>query len=141
MVLGTLLVCLVLLFLVLFVDSNEGLIGLATAGFIVGTILSIATFVECFMHCSDLGKLRSGTAIVSVQEERIERLQLQLNSINQQPTALANADSPITTIVTQLSQATSDLSAAKTDMAQAVVNIETRKAGPMWFVVSMYGDR
>jgi hypothetical protein len=140
MIIGLFLFCVLGVVLMCVTKYSDGCMTLGIIGIVLGIILTITTVVESFCHSRDLGNLRAGSAIVKVQEERVERLQLQLNSIKQQQTAFMNADAPISAIVTELSKATSDLAAEKTKVAQAVVSISTRKAGPMWFVVSMYGD-
>ena len=47
---------------------------------------------------------------------------------------LLNADSPFTSLITELAKAESDLASSRTTKAIALRDIEKRKIGPFWFV-------
>lgn len=98
-------------------------------------------FISMVNHFEDVGTIRANHYIVEVQEERISRLTTTLNAITNPVKDIKlslNADSPIASIVNQLSEAEEALAQAKNERAKALVSVEQREAGFFWPIVWAY---
>jgi peptidoglycan hydrolase CwlO-like protein len=142
MLIGVILICALLIVLDVLMWEEGFASFCAILGLVVTFGFTIATYSS---HANDLGTLRSYQAVVEVQKNRISDLETRLTKIvpvgHQRVTLLLNADSPIKSLVEQMSIAQRDLSDAEKEIAQAKVNISRRKAGPFWFVVWTYGEQ
>lgn len=105
---------------------------------IILCVFSAAPIISYQNHASDLATINEQGRVISVYEERKESLEKTLNSFKYpENISLMNGDSPIASIVKQLSETESDIASAKKKQAEAYINIEGRKLGLMsgvlWF--------
>lgn len=114
---------------------------------LVGTafvlIMVIFTPFSYLSHISDLGVLREQQHVIQTYRTGISRLENRIKNVSSHKinTALLNHDSPITSLVSALSEAESKLVEAETKVAYAKVNIGKRKIGPFSFIVSWVGEK
>lgn len=112
-------------------------------GIFVGVIGLISTAIPVAAtwvnHASDLSVVSSYSAVISVYEERTERLADMLAQVTPTGGALMNADTPVASIVASLTEAEEQLAGAKADQANAIVRIEARRRGPMSGVIGFVG--
>ena len=102
--------------------------------------------VRVSAHANDLGQLRVSEQYIANYTLRITSLKEDIKTIvgtdpSPKSATLLNADSPVKSMVDQLAVAESELTIRRDSLLQAQSRIETRKAGPLWFIVSIYGDR
>lgn len=109
---------------------------------VVLLVLVLLAVCSVVGHTDDLGTIRAQATIISVMEQRLVDLRTDMSSLrDSSPGAqFMNADTPIKALIDQIAQANNDLAIARVTKANAEVSIAKRKAGPMWFVVSMYGE-
>jgi hypothetical protein len=94
------------------------------------------------VYCGNLGILRAQHLVVMVHEQRVAALKVDLAELQRIPApAFLNADSPIRAVVEALAAAEVKLAESRAVWAQAQVEIEQYKAGPLWFIPKIYGDR
>jgi hypothetical protein len=133
-------------FLLTFIyKDDEGVFGgIGITGLIV---IMIVFGGSRLFNSRDLGVIREQSGVIKVYEEKVDRLKEDLkiiigpNKNKEIPYSLLNADSPIKTITEQLAKSENDLAAAKDKLAQAKVSIASRKAGPFWPTIWIYGDK
>lgn len=91
-------------------------------------------------HANDLGVLEAQYYVVGVQEKRLASLKVSLSEITNKTDAkvLLNADSPIASIVDQISEAEKGLADAEVVKANAEVSIAKRKLGLFSFITKMF---
>lgn len=102
--------------------------------------LIIASFVSSLTHSRDIGTVRAQANIITVYQDRVERLENRLSSFSYPRGSLLNADSPVASIVTSLSEAEKELVAADAERAKAVRSIAQRKASVFSFIVDWMGE-
>jgi ethanolamine transporter EutH len=112
-------------------------------GFILfGCVAGIFTTISS--HAKDLGVLQEWNPIVAHYEQRVEELKQSVGeiapTIKQENVVLMTADTPVASLILALNEAQQQLLGARTKTQEARVRIAQRKAGVMWFVVSIYGD-
>jgi len=109
------------------------------------TILIVATFVVgifIMFYSGTLGTLRAQHLVIVVHEQRVAALKVDLAELQRIPApAFLNADSPMRAVVEALAAAEVKLAESRAVWAQAQVEIEQYKAGPLWFIPKIYGDR
>ena len=113
---------------------------------IIGLLaIIILSFISYICHAQDLGVLRAQQNVIDVQTALVDSLEKRLIRIapvgQQRVQVMLNADSPIKSLVEEISSAQKELTKATVKMAEAKVSIESRKAGPFWFVVSAAGEK
>lgn len=94
----------------------DAVLGTSLGAFIVAAIIGAVFLVPVWWtHSYDLGTIRGQHHVISVQQERIQRLTDRLDKF-QYPrgSAILNADSPVAAIVQSLSKAEDDLAKAET---------------------------
>lgn len=115
-------------------------IGVALAvGFIPGIIVTTVWT----SHAKDLGTIYAQHEVISVYQERVNRLTERLDGFDyprQDAALLLNADSPVRSIVESLTEAEAQLAEAESYRAEAIRSIERRRRGPMSGVISLVGD-
>jgi len=120
-------------------NINDDYVGpILVISFFTFVLISIFTFGSYFGHINDIGIVRGQHFVIEVQEQRIESLQTRLTSLSDpmgKKQVLLNADSPFTSLITELASAEADLAKARTTKALALRDIEKRKIGPFWFIV------
>jgi hypothetical protein len=109
-------------------------------------VLFLCLFVtSSIVHSVDLGTLRKQDLVIRVYQEKNARLHVDLQLFYETgskiPLALVNSDTPVKEIVSQLAKTEAEIAKSGEIKAQAEVNIAQRKAGPLWFVVSIYGEK
>ena len=97
-------------------------------------------------HTRNLGEIRTSEQYIENYNQRIVSLKADIKTIlGSDPTPdraiLLNADSPIKSMVEQLGVAESDLTTCRHNILKNQAQITARKAGPWWFIVSVYGER
>jgi len=114
----------------------------ATIIFIIGIFVVLGGMGSTMNHIDNLGKVRAQEQIIVEYETRIDRLESRLDQFNfpEKSTVSLDSDSPWASIIKSLDNAESQLTEARVERAQAQRTIESRKAGPFWFVVWFYGD-
>lgn len=134
----TILIIILVFFTISLVKDYEGFIAIFFVVLVVFTISPIGSY---FKHVRDLGTVRAQHHVITIQEDRIKRLNTMLSdlSLPKGSVALLNNDSPIKAIVTQLSNAEQELSEAKIVKAEAMINIEQRSIGVFSFIVDNKG--
>jgi len=109
------------------------------------TILIVAAMVIGIFtidYGATLGTLRAQHLVVMVHEQRVAALKVDLAELQRLPApAFLNADSPIRAVVEALAAAEMKLAESRAVRAGAQVEIEQYKAGPLWFIPKIYGDR
>ena len=92
-------------------------------------------------HVKDVGTVLGQQYIITVHEERVQRLQTNLTAIvgTNMDIAILNQDAPIAKLVESISDAEAGLAKAKLPKAESLRQIERRKAGPLKFIVDWYG--
>ena len=144
MVIGLFVILLLLVLSGAFLEGEVGGFGIVIGG--LGTFfLTIAVGGSVMFHADDVGTVRAYSAVIEAQEQRVSELRGVLNDrfdiTKTDAQVLLNADSPVKAVVESLAEATKDLAWARRHLANAKVDIERRKAGPFWFVVSIYGEK
>ena len=113
---------------------NIGIAILLVGAFVVGMFI--------MFYSGTLGTLRAQHLIIVVHEQRVAALKVDLAELQRIPApAFLNADSPMRAVVEALAAAEMELAESRTVWAQAQVEIEQYKAGPLWFIPMIYGDR
>lgn len=126
-----------------FAKEIEAMFGSILFGAVFTAVLSIPAIVIWSGHSEDLSVISTYSEVVKVYQERRDRLTATMDSFNYPSTnssILLNADSPIKSIVEQLSKTESELAEAESKIAKAKVSIEARRLGPNSGVIAMVGD-
>ena len=109
------------------------------------TILIVAAMIIgifTIAYGSTLGTLRAQHLVIVVHEQRVAALKVDLAELQRIPApAFLNADSPMRAVVEALAAAEMKLAESRAVRAGAQVEIEQYKAGPLWFIPKIYGDR
>lgn len=126
-------------------NVTDILFGFSLCGWIISTMTLIIIFAVYCCHANNLGTIRQGYSVVKVQQDRLNRLRNDLtlvnDSIKQGNVALVNSDSPIKSLIDQISLAETSVAESQIKIANAEVSISQRKAGPGYFIVSWFGDK
>jgi len=113
---------------------NIGIAILLVGAFVVGMLI--------MLYSGTLGTLRAQHLVIVVHEQRVAALKMDLAELQRIPApAFLNADSPMRAVVEALAAAEVKLAESRAVWAQAQVEIEQYKAGPLWFIPKIYGDR
>ncbi len=106
---------------------------------------SLIFAVNSDSHFKNLATLRTQFERIQILDNRVKELSGLIkdnkNIDNGNLLVVANADSPIRTIVDQLAQANKDLANARCAVVDAKRDIEIRKVGFLWPIVWIYGDK
>jgi hypothetical protein len=131
------------LLVVVAVIAEEALSGMAGSVMLSASVLF--TFSSFMNHADNLGTVRAYAGVIEANEKRVVELRGVLNEkfdvTKTDASLLLNADSPARAVVDSLAEATKDLAGSRKFLAATRVEIEQRKAGPFWFVVSLYGEK
>jgi len=134
-------------FLIWFVIKNpsgEEVVFAPVVALAVLLILLIGPITSYFKHADNLGTLRAQKYVIAVYEKRIEELNVVLSKMipkgRSKNGILLNQDSPVRSIVDNISLANADLAKARREEAQAKITIAQRKAGPFAFIVKWCGE-
>jgi len=120
-------------------DAGEGLITVGSVVLILAAFL-VGGFI--MFYSATLGTLRAQHLVVMVHEQRVAALKADLAELQRIPApAFLNADSPMRAVVEALAAAEMELAESRAVWAQAQVEIAQYKAGPLWFIPKIYGDR
>lgn len=106
---------------------------------IIPLAIIIITWVE---HAEDLSKIRSQQHVIEVYEERQENLNETLSTFNyprRENDIVLNADSPVASIVEQLSEVETKLAGVRAEVAYAKRSIDARSIGPLGGIVTIMG--
>ena len=127
------------------VALNEDLFagfGFMALMFILSAFMSAFVLVPWSKHAEDLSKVRAQQPVIKVYEERRDTLATVLENFNYpiRDGITLNADSPVASVVEQLSEVESKLADVKAEVALARRSIEARRAGPMGGIVTLMGD-
>lgn len=132
----------IVLFIILtaFTFRDDPIVGAPVA--VLAFFVSIPMFMSITHHAIDLGTLEAQKYVIEVQRKRVDSLKATLNSISlpKDSVALLNGDSPVSSMVGQLSIAESDLAKANSALAKARVSIAQRKHGLTSIVVTFMGE-
>lgn len=107
-------------------------------------ILLIPPIVSYVFHANDIGTIREQDKLIKVYQLRVDELEKGINNLTpkgRKVQLLLNADSPIKSMVDQLSVAISQLAKARAGKAEAIKSIAQREVGPFWFVVKINGKK
>ena len=121
-------------------------LGSAFIGFmptlLVAVMVSLPVTAIWQSHANDLSKVRAQQPVIEVYEERRDTLATVLENFNYpiRDGITLNADSPVASVVEQLSEVESKLADVKAEVALARRSIEARRAGPMGGIVTLMGD-
>jgi len=120
-------------------DAGEVQVIVGSAILILAAIV-LGSFV--FAYSMTLGTLRAQHLVIVVHEQRVTALKVDLAELQRIPApAFLNADSPMRAVVEALAAAEVKLAESRAVWAHAQVEIEQYKAGPLWFIPKIYGDR
>jgi hypothetical protein len=109
-------------------------------------LCSLMLFVSYWIHSNDLSVVRKGQLQIEVQKTRVNNLKNDLTMLigadaKNILTALLNKDTPVKSIVDQLSIAEKDLATTSLWKNNAELDIEARKAGPFNIIVWLFGEK
>ncbi len=116
----------------------------STSVFIIGFVIAVDVI---FKHTKDIGIVRAYYKVIYQREKTVKEITDALRSSLPQGIQLPrhglslNADSPIATYFKKLMEAKIAVMKAREVIAKAKVRIAQRKAGPMWWVVAIYGEK
>jgi len=122
-----------------FVDGEERADAIFTL-FLCVCILNTPILMTWTGHAKDLGTIDAQHEIITIYQERVDRLNQLLNEFQYPAGSLLNADSPVAAIVKSLSEAENKLAEAKEEKARAIRSIEQRRHGAMSGVITLVGD-
>lgn len=115
-----------------------------TCTVVIGLTISAITIEH---HVSDLGLIRAYQQVADQREKTVREMTKALQTTLPKGIHLSrnslviNNDSPIATYFKELMRAKRALMNAREKIAKAKVRIAQRKAGPMWWVVAIYGEK
>lgn len=90
-------------------------------------------------HASDLSKISSQQQLIDAYEKEVQDLNTRLSSFNFPEGALLNADTPVASIVKNISVWQEKLANARAERAIAIRSIEARRNGPFSSVIEFVG--
>uniref|UniRef100_A0A6H2A0K8 LemA family protein n=1 Tax=viral metagenome TaxID=1070528 RepID=A0A6H2A0K8_9ZZZZ len=124
--------------------EGEDVVFAIVASLAVLFMLLTAPIASYLKHADNLGTLRAQKYVIAVYEKRIEELNVVLSKMipegRSKNAVLLNQDSPVKSIVDNISIANADLAKARAEEAKAKITIAQRKAGPFAFVVKWCGE-
>ena len=133
-----------MIWLVMVKSDGEEFVFAIVASLAVLFILLVAPIPSYLKHADNLGTLRAQKYVIAVYEKRIEELNVVLSKMipegRSKNAILLNQDSPVKSIVDNISIANADLAKARAEEAKAKITIAQRKAGPFAFVVKWCGE-
>ena len=91
-----------------------------------GFIFIVGLFFSTMNHASDLESIQYHTERIEIQTERVNRLEQTLESFSYPEGALLNKDSPVASIVNQISDAELAISEAKEQVVETERDIRAR---------------
>lgn len=124
-------------------DDSDFFTFLGVVGILSSMGMGIAISFSISDNANDLATLRKYDPLISVQQEKIDRLEKILGKhipVDTKQGNWASADTPNASLIESYTDAVNSLAHAQSQKAWATVNIESRKDGMFWFVVSIYGD-
>ncbi len=113
------------------------------AGFLFGLITIIGSI---FSHIENLGRVRLGNERIAAAQVRTKQLKDSIKEVlgdkilNDDILALANKDNPISEAINSLDISIRNEEGEQDRLINAKADIVARKAGPLSFVVSLYGE-
>lgn len=131
------------LLFVAFGDMEDKLYGPVMAlifAVMAGAIPGLTFFGTWQNHANDIAKIQSQDEIIRVQKDRADRLNDRLSSFDYPSGALLSADTPVGSIVSELSSAEAALARAEAERATAIRSVEARRIGPFSGVIEFAGD-
>lgn len=116
----------------------EWIIALGVIGilFLLSTFF-IGTFVSSLSHADDLESVEYHTERVEIQEVRLERLRGTLQNFDYPEGALMDKDSPVASIVGEISETEKSIAEAKEAIVKTQKNIRSRKLWIFSFVTKI----
>jgi len=107
------------------------------------SILMVAVSAkEILKHSKDIGVVRTYKMAVTSYEQRAKRTRKTIRGlVNTLNTGqLVNNDAPVKALIETAAMLEKDIAKKEMSYIQARSNIEARKAGMWWFIVSIYGE-
>lgn len=96
--------------------------------------LFVGTFFSSLNHVNDLESVQYHEKRIEIQTERLERLRSTLEDFEYPESALMNDDSPVASIVNQISDTEIAIAEAKKSVAETKRDIRSRKRWLFSFV-------
>jgi len=111
--------------------------GMAIVCFVISLVFSLPSWLS---HSDDLGTIEAQQHVIQIAKNQTKLLNQRLKEFEYPKGALLNADSPVKSIVDQLSHWQQKEADAELAIAYAKRNIEQRRVGPMNKVIDFVGD-
>lgn len=131
------LLILLILFLLLYMIAIDDIDGWVTGISGIALVVILGFVLPYTSHIRDMSTVNNAQNIISIQEERIERISERLDNVTDKGSSSWNADSPVATMMQSLTSAENKISEAGQDILKAKMSIQRRQHGftsyVLWF--------